>query len=250
MYHTVWQLKGEWYAWSWPHPPPSLHGTWGSNYKLEWFVTRLIYSQQQEVVKQSFHLQLLFNNITREKWQFVGMTQYGRKAGSILHCYPEESPSHLSASRTYTNMKQNGTSCALLPQHQEQHPAVPSFLPALFPAIPLCHFRLQAPANYNTNSPNDVCNQTALTLLCTCVFFPNHYWPSRSLENQPTNPTPNGILKSSYLIERVSKFRIYDMPQCCCRITTDNFLSEKSIPCDHQPWEKKYRMHMSFMQFG
>lgn len=96
MYHTVWQLKGEWYAWSWPHPPPSLHGTWESNYKLEWFVTRLVYSQQQEVMKQSFHLQLLFNNITREKWQFVRTTQYGRKAGSILHRYPEESPSHLS----------------------------------------------------------------------------------------------------------------------------------------------------------
>lgn len=46
---------------------------------------------------------ILFN-ITREKWQFVGMTQYGRKAGSVLHHYPEESPSHLSPPAEFTPM--------------------------------------------------------------------------------------------------------------------------------------------------
>lgn len=84
MYHTVWQLKGEWYVQSWPHPPPSLQGTWESNYKPLKFVTRPIYSQQQEIMKQSLNLRLLFNNITREKWQLRRMTQYRRKAGSIL----------------------------------------------------------------------------------------------------------------------------------------------------------------------
>lgn len=121
MYHTVWQLKGEWYAWSWPHPPPSLHGTRGSNYKLEWFLTRLIYSQQQEVTKQSFRLQLLFSNITREKWQFVGMTQDRRKAGSILHCYPRNLP-HISL------LQQN------LHQHEaKQHKALASSGPGAAP---------------------------------------------------------------------------------------------------------------------
>jgi len=39
-------------------------------------------------MKQSLDLQLLFNNITREKWQFIRMTQYRRTAGLILHRYP------------------------------------------------------------------------------------------------------------------------------------------------------------------
>lgn len=88
----------------------------GSNYKPVKFVTRPIYSQQQEIMKQSLHLQLLFNNITREKWQFVRVTQHRRKAGSILHHHPERdtpsSPSRLSppAAELNTNTKQN---CAI-----------------------------------------------------------------------------------------------------------------------------------------
>lgn len=202
MYHTVWQLKGEWYAWSWPHPPPSLHGTWGSNYKLEWFATRLIYSQQQEVTKQSFHLQLLFINFTREKWQFVGMTQYGRKAGSILHRYPEESPSHLSPpaelTPTWSKMAQV-VPCFPRTRSSSQLPTSP------IPCHTTVSFQTSSTSQWqHTSSSKDVCNQTALTLLCTCAFFPSHYWLSRSLEKQPTNPIPNYILESSYLIERVS----------------------------------------------
>lgn len=75
---------------SWPRPPSSLQGTWESNYKLLEFVTSPIYSQQQEIAKQSLHLQLLFNSITREKQQFTRTTQYRRKAGSVLHSYPEQ----------------------------------------------------------------------------------------------------------------------------------------------------------------
>lgn len=202
MYHTVWQLKGEWYAWSWPHPPPSLHGTWGSNYKLEWFVTRLIYSQQQEVTKQSFHLQLLFN-ITREKWQFVGMTQYGRKAGSILLRYPEESPSHLSPQQNLHHREAKWHKLCLASLGPAAAPCSSQLPTSPIPCHTMASFQTSN-TSQDTSSYEDVCNQTAVTLLCTCVFFPNHYWPSRSLENQPTNPTPNYILESSYLIERVS----------------------------------------------
>lgn len=67
MYHTVWQLKGERYVRSWPHPPPSLHGTWESNYEPLQFVTRPIYSQQQEIVKQSLKSSIAFQEHHQRK---------------------------------------------------------------------------------------------------------------------------------------------------------------------------------------
>lgn len=205
MYHTVWQLKGEWYAWSWPHPPTSLHGTWGSNYKLEWFVTRLIYSQQQEIMKQYFHLQLLFNNITRGKWQFVRTTQYGRKAGSILHCYPEKSPSHLSppAELTPTWSEVAQVVLCFLRSRSSTLQFSASYQPYSLPYHGVTSGLKHQPITAHEQALT-MCNQTAVTLLCTCIFFPHHYWPSSSLENQPTKPTRNYILNSSYFTERVS----------------------------------------------
>lgn len=108
----------------------------------------------------------------------------------------------------YTNVKQNRTIVfASLGQKDQQH-AVLSFLPALFPAMPAENFRLETPGNfkschYHTQvSFEDTCNQIAIALLCTCIFFPDHFQPSRNLETK--NKLQNCILKSSDLIERVS----------------------------------------------
>lgn len=176
---------------SWPHPPSSLRGIWESDYKPLEFVTRPIYSQQQEIAKQSLHLQLLFNSITREKRQFIRMTQYRRKAGSVLHSYPEQgslpSLTSLSSSSSRTG------------HHREAKPHRPvffsrtrrssstqswaSYQPHSLPeriSGPEHQPILKATITTQENS-KATCDQIATTLIYTCIVFPDHCWPSRNV---------------------------------------------------------------------
>lgn len=86
--------------------------------------------------------------------------------------------------------------CLLLWDQKEQQHAVLSFLPAPFPAMPGENFRLETPANFKSHHYHTqanfkgICNQIAITLLCTRIFFPDHCWPSRNLENKTKQKNP------------------------------------------------------------
>lgn len=115
---------------------------------------------------------ILSNNITREKWQFVGMTPIQKESWVNIALLSRGIPL---------------TSLSSIHQHEAKWPKL--CLASLGPGAARCssqlptspataqhNFRLQTPANYNTRAGSeDVCNQTAMTLLCTRVLFPSHY---------------------------------------------------------------------------
>lgn len=169
----------------------------GSNYKPVKFVTRPIYSQQQEIMKQSLNLQLLFNNITREKWQFVRVTQHSRKAGSILHHYPErDTPLLALASLSSSSRTQHQHEAKLCNSdcfsrtRRSSSVAVLSFLPALVPATPGENFGLEISASFKSHhhhtqtSFKDMCKPTdipcyALVFSFLIIVDPPETWKTK-----------------------------------------------------------------------
>lgn len=149
--------------------------------------------------KQSLNLQLLFNNITREKWQFIRVTQYRRKAGSILHRYPEQDPllslTPLSSSRRILHQHEaklhNSVCFSRTRRSSMQFWAFyqPYSLPCQERISGFKHqsvlkaiitTRMKALKRYATKQP--------LLLLCICSFFPRSLLTIQKLGKQNKPP--------------------------------------------------------------
>lgn len=169
----------------------------GSNYKPVKFVTRPIYSQQQEIMKQSLHLQLLFNNITREKWQFVKSDPAQEE--SWVDIAPSSRTGHpllalaslSSSSRTqHQHEAKLCNSDCFSRTRRSSSVAVLSFLPALVPATPGENFGLEIPASFKSHhhhtqtSFKDMCNPTdrpcyALVFSFLIIVDPPETWKTK-----------------------------------------------------------------------